>query len=134
MEPHLTACLSRSVRFLREGHGWTQSDLVDRSGIARRSLVKIENTPMRANARVRTSLIDRIAEAAGISSGMLTLTPPVLSQIGDAEIRPVGRRKEALRQYDRKRPFAQRSRDYVVIAQGGTPNSLFDQPKSQDDG
>lgn len=125
MQPHLTACLSRSVRFLREGHGWSQPDLAERAEISRRSITKIENTPMRANARVRTDMVDRIAGAAGVSSGLLCLTPEVLSLVGGAEIIPPGKRKERLRGHDLPDNLSPRSRDCIVIAQGGRPNRLF---------
>lgn len=125
MQPHLTACLSRSVRFLREGHGWSQPDLAERAGISCRSISKIENTPMRANARVRTDMVDRIAGAAGVSSGLLCLTPEVLSLVGEAEIIPPGRRKERLEGHDLPEDLSLRSRDCIVIAQGGCPNRLF---------
>jgi transcriptional regulator with XRE-family HTH domain len=62
----------RKVRDLRMGLGWTQEDLARVSGIGRPAISRIE-TGSRAN--VRTTTLQKLAKALGVSADELMLRP-----------------------------------------------------------
>jgi transcriptional regulator with XRE-family HTH domain len=64
----------RKLRRLRQRLGWTQQDLAERSGVQRPTISKIE-TGNRQN--LRTTTLQRLAQALGVTADDLLLAPPL---------------------------------------------------------
>jgi hypothetical protein len=78
---------------------------------------------MQYNAHVSTRILDRIGDAAGISSGLLTLTPRVVAMTTGQPPLSAKKRRRRARSVSFE-SFADRSRAYVILAQGGEPDAF----------